>query len=74
MKPTLYAEDLDILTDTETRERFARVLPRNCPAPILEVIEQHRRCHLCDGAGFLYPDPPDWMWEGALGGMTWESF
>ena len=52
-------------------DRFARILPRRCrncwgnPGDCMDCVLRHVHdecgsvCPICDGLGFLYPDPPD---------------
>jgi len=76
MTITRYAEDFHPEYWRLSGIDFARILPRRCP----ECENQFGRldCRNCwdgeQGRGWTYPPAPDWMWEGALGGMTWESY
>jgi len=77
MKPTLYAEDIKEFIDplspsqwSTLQRAVARVLPRRCPCQqfgepedFASRLMDEQGCPKCGGAGFLYPDPPDW-WRG----------
>ena len=48
----------------ESAGRLARVLPRRCPTHHQPITDEGKwdDC-TCGGAGFLYPDPPDWWMD-----------
>lgn len=68
MRPTLYADDLNVGLYLG-HGALSRVLPRRCLA-CRGANPGHRaatapgpNCKGCDGPGFRTPDPPDWWIE-----------
>ncbi len=68
MQPTQFADDYDADFALDALER---ILPRRCPELASHDLRYSATggCYndLCEGRGWLYPDPPDWWGLGAEG-------
>ena len=86
MKPTRFSDELPSSGRTDGEQMLARVLPRRCDGchgtgvwtetawSLVDTMTDPEPCEEgCDGAGFLYPDPPDW-WDLDWYEPDWDGF